>query len=82
MLFQVVIEILRSYGASNQGMLSKSVQKYLMLSDTTKGKKRIHTQEEEADKPYADIGTALTLLTDIMASEFEDFSKGFSVICL
>ena len=57
LLFQIVVEILKSYGTSNRG------------------KKRIHTQEEEADRPYPDIATALSLLTNIMASEFEDFSK-------
>ncbi|KAI9271756.1 armadillo-type protein [Phascolomyces articulosus] len=57
LLFQIVVEILKSYGASNRG------------------KKRIHTQEEEADRPYPDIATALSLLTNIMASEFEDFNR-------
>ncbi|KAG2212895.1 hypothetical protein INT45_007411 [Circinella minor] len=57
LLFQIVVEIIKSYGASNSG------------------KKRIHTQEEEADRPYPDIATALSLLTNIMASEFEDFNR-------
>ncbi|KAI8147321.1 armadillo-type protein [Fennellomyces sp. T-0311] len=57
LLFQIIVEILKSYGASNTG------------------RKRIHTQEEEADRPYPDIATALTLLTNIMASEFEDFNR-------
>lgn len=39
------------------------------------GKKRQHAQEEEADRPYPDISTALCILTNIMASEFEDFSE-------
>ncbi|KAG0179452.1 Exportin-4 [Apophysomyces sp. BC1034] len=39
------------------------------------GKKRLHTQEEENDRPYADISTVLVLLFNIMASEFEDFNK-------
>ncbi|KAL1930141.1 hypothetical protein VTP01DRAFT_1295 [Rhizomucor pusillus] len=57
MLFQIVIEILKVYGDSNQG------------------KKRLHSQEEEADRPYPDIATSLSLLTNIMASEFEDFNR-------
>jgi hypothetical protein len=32
------------------------------------------TQEEEADQPYADIVTALNILSNIMTSEFESFS--------
>ena len=39
------------------------------------GKKRQHAQEEEADRPYPDTSTALCILTNIMASEFEDFSE-------
>ncbi|KAI8090033.1 armadillo-type protein [Halteromyces radiatus] len=35
------------------------------------GKKRVHTQEEEADRPYEDICTILVLLINVMASEFE-----------
>ena len=41
----------------------------------TSGQKRVLTQEEEADRPYADIVTAVTLLSNIMTSEFESFSK-------
>ncbi|KAI9318087.1 armadillo-type protein [Dichotomocladium elegans] len=57
MLFRIIVEVLKSYGASNRG------------------KKRMHSQEEEADRPYPDIAVSLSLLTNIMASEFEDFSK-------
>ncbi|OBZ88181.1 Exportin-4 [Choanephora cucurbitarum] len=39
------------------------------------GKRRIHTQEEEEDKPYADISTVLVMLSNIMASENEDFNR-------
>ncbi|CDS07016.1 hypothetical protein LRAMOSA09539 [Lichtheimia ramosa] len=57
MLYQIIVEIFKSYGASNRG------------------KKRQHAQEEEADRPYPDISTALCILTNIMASEFEDFNR-------
>jgi hypothetical protein len=40
-------------------------------------KKRVHTQEEEADRPYEDICTILVLLTNIMASDFETHLGGF-----
>ncbi|KAI8889382.1 hypothetical protein K501DRAFT_320347 [Backusella circina FSU 941] len=39
------------------------------------GKKRMHTQEEEEDKPYADISIVLVMLSNIMASGLEDFSQ-------
>ncbi|CAO3659151.1 unnamed protein product [Rhizopus microsporus] len=39
------------------------------------GKKRMHTQEEEEDQPYEDISTALAMLSNVMASGIEDFSR-------
>ncbi|KAI9273596.1 armadillo-type protein [Sporodiniella umbellata] len=54
MLFSTTIQILQSFGASNQG------------------KKRMHTQEEEEDQPYADIATVLSMLTNTIASGTED----------
>jgi len=39
------------------------------------GKKRILTQEEEADEPYGDISFVLEMLSSVMASEFEDYGK-------
>lgn len=56
-LFGTIIEIVKVFGASNQG------------------KKRLHTQEEEEEKPYADISTVLVMLSNIMASGIEDFSR-------
>ncbi|KAG1159659.1 hypothetical protein G6F37_004686 [Rhizopus arrhizus] len=56
-LFNTMIQILQSFGASNQG------------------KKRMHSQEEEEDQPYADISTVLAMLSNIMASGTEDFSR-------
>lgn len=38
-------------------------------------KKRVHTQEEEEDKPYADISIVLVMLSNIMSSGIEDFSR-------
>ncbi|KAI8377732.1 armadillo-type protein [Radiomyces spectabilis] len=54
--YHIIIEMLRSFGAANQG------------------KKRLHSQEEEADKPYADISVVLALLSNLMAFELEDFN--------
>ncbi|CAO3592648.1 unnamed protein product [Absidia cylindrospora] len=42
------------------------------------GKRRLHTQEEEADRPYEDICTVLVLLINVMASEFEANVGGFN----
>lgn len=56
-LFRTVIEIVKVFGASNQG------------------KKRMHTQEEEEDKPYADISTVLVMLSNIIASGLEDHQQ-------
>ncbi|KAI8985067.1 armadillo-type protein [Pilobolus umbonatus] len=42
---------------------------------TNQGKKRMHSQEEEEDRPYAEIATVLTMLTNVMASGMEDFSR-------
>jgi hypothetical protein len=56
-LFNTMIQILQSFGVSNQG------------------KKRMHSQEEEEDQPYADISTVLAMLSNIMASGTEDFSR-------
>lgn len=39
------------------------------------GRKRMHTQEEEEDQPYEDISTALAMLSNVMASGIEDFSR-------
>ncbi|RUS18081.1 hypothetical protein BC937DRAFT_89166 [Endogone sp. FLAS-F59071] len=39
------------------------------------GKKRILTQEEEADEPYGDISTILGMLSSVMASEFEGYAR-------
>lgn len=38
-------------------------------------KKRMHSQEEEEDRPYADISTVLIMLSNIMSSGIEDFSR-------
>ncbi|KAI9483543.1 MAG: armadillo-type protein [Benjaminiella poitrasii] len=57
MLYHTIIEIIKVYGATNQG------------------KKRLHSQEEEEDKPYADISTILVMLSNIMSSGTEDFSR-------
>ncbi|KAI9022740.1 armadillo-type protein [Phycomyces nitens] len=46
-----------------------------ILGAVNQGKKRMHSQEEEEDKPYGDISAALILLSNIMASEFEDFNQ-------
>ncbi|KAF7720629.1 Exportin-4, partial [Apophysomyces ossiformis] len=45
------------------------------FGSANQGKKRQHSQEEEQDRPYADISTVLVLLFNIMASEFEDFNR-------
>ncbi|EPB86259.1 hypothetical protein HMPREF1544_06987 [Mucor circinelloides 1006PhL] len=42
---------------------------------SNQNKKRMHTQEEEEDKPYADISTVLIMLSNIMSSGIEDFSR-------
>jgi hypothetical protein len=42
---------------------------------SNQGKKRMHSQEEEEDKPYADISTVLVTLSNIMSSGIEDQSR-------
>jgi hypothetical protein len=45
-----------------------------MFGISNQGKKRMHSQEEEEDKPYADISTVLVTLSNIMCSGTEDQS--------
>ncbi|KAI8646967.1 armadillo-type protein [Parasitella parasitica] len=42
---------------------------------SNQNRKRMHSQEEEQDKPYADISTVLVMLSNIMSSGIEDFSR-------
>jgi hypothetical protein len=53
------------------------VEIFKVYGTSISGQKRVFTQEEEADRPYADIVTALTILSNIMTSEFESFSKQY-----
>lgn len=57
-------------------MLFGTIIEILKIYGTTnQGKKRMHTQEEEEDKPYADISIVLVMLSNMMASGLEDFSR-------
>lgn len=58
-----------------QALFGTIIEILKIFGVASQGKKRIHTQEEEEDKPYADISTVLVMLSNLMASGIEDFSS-------
>ncbi|CAO3672042.1 unnamed protein product [Umbelopsis vinacea] len=63
-------------GDKRKAILYKVIVEIFKVYGTSiSGQKRVFTQEEEADRPYADIVTALTILSNIMTSEFESFNR-------
>ncbi|KAM3588533.1 hypothetical protein VKS41_000976 [Umbelopsis sp. WA50703] len=66
---------LENLGDKRKELLYKVIVEILKVyAATGAGQKRLMTQEEEADRPYADIVTVLTLLSNVMTSEFETFN--------
>jgi hypothetical protein len=61
-------------GQEKQMLFGTIIEILKIFGSTNQGKKRVHTQEEEEDKPYADISTVLVMLSNIMASGIEDFN--------
>ncbi|CAO3661292.1 unnamed protein product [Umbelopsis ramanniana] len=65
-----------SLGDKRKGSLyNVIIEIFKVYGLSSSGNKRIMTQEEEADQPYADIVTALNILSNIMTSEFESFNR-------
>jgi hypothetical protein len=63
-------------GDKEKEMLFSTMMETLRLFGASNyGKKRMHSQEEEEDKPYADIAIVLVMLSNVMASGLEDFCK-------
>ena len=60
--------------AEKHSLYTVILQIVKIFGTSNQGKKRQHTQEEEMDKPYADIATVLVMLSNLMASDNEDFS--------
>ncbi|ORX55719.1 hypothetical protein DM01DRAFT_1345196 [Hesseltinella vesiculosa] len=54
-----------------QGLYQFTMEIIRLYGSYNVGKKRIHSQEEEAERPYDDVCTVLNLLTNMMASDFE-----------
>lgn len=57
-----------------QLMFGAIIEILKIFGTSNQGKKRQHTQEEEEDKPYADISTVLVMLSNLMASGMEDLT--------
>jgi hypothetical protein len=58
-----------------QALFATIIEILTIYGAANQGKKRMHSQEEEEDKPYADISTILVMLSNMMASGIEDFSS-------
>lgn len=73
---------MKAYSVANLGMSDDVCRVMIFIylcvhvsSFAVIGKKRILTQEEEADEPYSDISTILGMLSSVMASEFEGYGE-------
>ncbi|RUS28630.1 hypothetical protein BC938DRAFT_481650 [Jimgerdemannia flammicorona] len=78
LLYGSVVELLNSYSAANLGPLDDAFSLThfsLVRSRLGACRKRMLTQEEEADEPYGDISTMLEMLSSVMASEFEGYAR-------
>lgn len=62
-------------GEDKQLLFGTIIEVLKVFGSSNHGKKRLHSQEEEENKPYADISTVLVMLSNIMASGIEDFSR-------
>ncbi|CAO3646105.1 unnamed protein product [Cunninghamella blakesleeana] len=76
-LLQIVSDMtgnldLSSLENSQKQVLYQFIIEIIRLYGTfNQGKTRVHTQEEEADKPYEDICATLSLLNNVIATNFE-----------
>ncbi|KAI8973333.1 armadillo-type protein [Mycotypha africana] len=74
-------------GVLNEGgqkqVLFRTIMELLKIfGECNQGKKRLHSQEEEEDRPYADIFTVLVMLSNLLASGHEDLSKSNSSVVI
>ncbi|KAI9307138.1 armadillo-type protein [Cunninghamella echinulata] len=76
-ILQIVSDMMGSLDLNNlentqKQVLYQFIIEIIRLYGTfNQGKTRVHTQEEEADKPYEDICTTLSLLNNVIATHFE-----------